>query len=227
LGLLLTALLFRAKPKLVLFPFLLPEPLLLCLLLVPLLGLLLLTILFFLLSAVLLVRALPLLVAPALLFLPSRPVGVDRSDHLVDRPFAGDEPVDPMQIGEPDPKAAPGLHVFDAERDDDLMALAGDRDLAADVFVLVAMLGEDQQHCPAGLDRLDDFVVEWSARAHVARRDPTRHAQSFQLVDDFERGLPIFVDMADEQEEIGVGHSPGLLLKPGASPMLHAARCVK
>jgi hypothetical protein len=212
LGLLLTTSFFRAKPKLFLFRFLLPEPLLLRFLLAPLLGVLLLAILFFLLSAALLICALPLLVAPAILFLPPRPVGVDRSDHLINCPLAGEEPVDPMQIGEPDPKAAPGLRIFDAKRDDDLVALAGDRDLAADVFMLVAMLGEDQQHRPAGLDRLGDFVVEWPAWAHVARRDPTPHAPPLQFADDFERGLPVFVDMADEQQEIGVGHSPGLLL---------------
>jgi hypothetical protein len=117
-----------------------------------------------------------------------------------------------MQIREPNPQAASGLRVFDAERDDNLMALAGDRDLAADVFVLVAMLGEDQQHCPAGFNRLGDLVVKRLTRAHVARRDPARQATPLQLVDDFERGRPVFANMADEQEEIG--HGPGAQLRP-------------
>jgi hypothetical protein len=33
---------------------------------------------------------------PALIFLPTRPGGVDRPDHLVNRPLAGHEAVDPI-----------------------------------------------------------------------------------------------------------------------------------
>src|SRR5229473_2659656 len=83
-----------------------------------------------------------------------------------------------MQIGKPDAQAAPRLHVLDAERDDDLAALAGDGDLAADVFALVAMLGEDQQHRPAAIERGDDL----------------------------QRRRPVFADVADEQEVVKVRH---------------------
>jgi hypothetical protein len=183
--LLASTLFFCALPAFLLFLpaalilLLMAKPLLLCFLLAPLLGFLLLTILFLLLSTALLIRALPLLGAPALLFLPSCLVGVDRPDHLVDCPLAGHEAVNPMQIGEPYPETPPRLRVLDAEWDDDLVALASNGDLAADVVVPVALLGEDQQHRPAGLDRLDDLVVERFAWAHVAWCDPAGDAPPF------------------------------------------------
>ena len=86
-----------------------------------------------------------------------------------------------------------------------------------------ASVGKDQQHRPAGLDRLGDLVVEWLAWAHVARRDPTRHAPPRQLVDDFERGRPVFAGMADEQEEIRIGHRPRPRMKLRTAAMSHAA----
>lgn len=121
------------------------------------------------------------------------------------------EAVDPLQIGKSHPQAAFGLRVFDAEQDDDLVAVACDRDLAADVFVpLVAAVGKDQQHRPAGVDGLDNVVVERPTRRHIARSDPAGDTPPLQFVDDFERGRSILTDMANEQEEIQVGHLPGL-----------------
>ena len=164
------------------------------------------------------------LLCSPVLFLPlPHPGRVDRPDHLIDCPLAGYEAVDPMEIGKSDPQAAPRLRVFDAERDDELAALARDRDLAADVFVPITMLGEDQQQRPARLDRFGGLVVERLARVHVARRDPAWNAAPLQLVDYFERGQPVVPDMADEQKEIGIGHRPGQLLKPSTATTVHTA----
>src|SRR3954453_23987869 len=76
-----------------------------------------------------LVLALFFVALPTSLFLGPYPVGVIRPDHLVDSALARHEAVDPMQIREPNPQAAPRLRIFDAERDDDFVALAGDRNL--------------------------------------------------------------------------------------------------
>jgi|SRR6516162_2548798 hypothetical protein len=89
---------------------------------------------------------LPRLGLRAIRFALPRLVGIERPNNLIDRPLAGHEAVDPVQIGEPDPQAAPGLCIVDAERDDDLMAIARDRDLSADVFMLVAAIRKDQQY---------------------------------------------------------------------------------
>src|SRR5262249_12539686 len=80
--------------------------------------------------------------------------------------------------------------------------------LTPNVFTLVATFREDQQHCPAGLDRLGDLVVERTARSHIARRDPARHAAPLQFVNDFKCSRPVFADMANKHEKIGVGHGP-------------------
>ena len=107
-----------------------------------------------------------------------------------------------MQIGKPDAKAAARQRVFDAERDDQLLALAGDGDLAADVFALVALIGEDQQHRQAVIERRCDLVVERLARRDVARGDPTQHAAPLQFADDLQRRRAVFADVADEQEGV-------------------------
>jgi hypothetical protein len=123
-------------------------------------------------------------------------------------PLARGKGVDPVQIGEPHPQAVARRRVLDAERYDKLAAFSSDRDLTADVIVLVAAFGEDQQHRPAAFDRVDDLVVEWPARVHVARRDPASDPTPLQLVDDFGRGRAILADMADEQKQVGPGHEP-------------------
>src|SRR5262249_29284369 len=75
------------------------------------------------------------------------------------------------------------LRILDPKRNDDLVGLAGDGDFAADVFAVVAPLGEDQQHRPAAVDGIGDLVVEGPARAHIARRDPAAHAATLALGD--------------------------------------------
>ena len=73
--------------------------------------------------------------------------------HLVDCPLARNERVDPVQIGKSHSKTALGLRILDSERDDDLVAFAGDRALVdklrgAGIFVFV-MVGTDRYCLPA------------------------------------------------------------------------------
>ena len=129
------------------------------------------------------------------------------SDQFVDCSLAGYEPIDPVQIGEADAKTAPRLGVFDPKRNNDLAGLAGDGDFTPDVFAFVAALGENQKHCPAGIDGVGDLVVERLSRPYVSRRDPAGYATALKLADDIQGGYTIFSDVANEQKEIWWCHA--------------------
>lgn len=128
--------------------------------------------------------------------------------QLVNGSLAGGKAVDPVQVGKADAQAAAGVGVLDAKRDDDFLTLARDGHLAANVFALVAEIREHQQHRPAVFDRVNDFVVERAAGAHVARRNPAGDAAAFKFTNDLHRRRAILGDVADEEKEIAisVGH---------------------
>ena len=122
--------------------------------------------------------------------------------HRVDRLLARHETIDPMKVGQPHPKTVFRLGVLYAERNDQLVRLSGDRYLASDIFALVAMVGEHQQHRTAFVDRRADFVVERMPGVNVTGRDPAVDIPPFERGNDFHRLRPILTDMTDEQKWI-------------------------
>jgi len=153
--------------------------------------------------------------------LPKSPIGPDRiadcAYELVDSPLTSRVSIDPMQVGKTHTKAPTRLGIFDTERHDHFVTFSGDSHFASDVFALIASIGEDEQHCPAALDRVDDFVVERLAGVHVTRRDPAFDAAPLQFCNDLHRRRAVLADVADEEEEIVFRHIAGILLNGQAS----------
>ena len=76
-----------------------------------------------------------------------------------------------MKICQSHSKAAFRHRILDANWNDYFANIAGNRQLSADVVVVVAFVGKDQQERDAPIDRISDHVVKL-ARRHITRRDP-------------------------------------------------------
>jgi hypothetical protein len=111
-----------------------------------------------------------------------------------------------MQIRESDAKTSAGQYIFNAKWNDSLVALPGEGNLATNILAVIAQIGEDQKHCPAGINCVGDLVVERPAGSNISRRNPATRTTPFQFVNDLHRGIAIFRNMADEKKAFRIGH---------------------
>jgi hypothetical protein len=93
-----------------------------------------------------------------------------------------------------------GFGILDPERNHHLVALAGDRDFAPDIFALIVLLREDEQHCASLFDRVgvssSNDIPLCTSRGAIQQRNPRRSTSSHNL----RRCGAVLTDVAHEQK---------------------------